>query len=108
MQPGCLGFSHRATRDQWSFRGRERTEVGVPCRLVIINGQALLTAALAGLGILLQPTPLVRDGVKAGHLVRLLPDYAPLSRPMHILYAPDRRITPKLRSFIDFAVARFG
>jgi hypothetical protein len=27
---------------------------------------------------------------------------------MHILYAPDRRITPKLRSFIDFAVARFG
>jgi hypothetical protein len=27
---------------------------------------------------------------------------------MHILYAPDRRVTPKLRSFIDFALARFG
>jgi hypothetical protein len=27
---------------------------------------------------------------------------------MHILYAPDRRITPKLRSFINFAVVRFG
>jgi hypothetical protein len=27
---------------------------------------------------------------------------------MHILYARDRRITPKLRSFIDFAVTNFG
>jgi hypothetical protein len=27
---------------------------------------------------------------------------------MHILYAPDRRLTPKLRSFIDFAGATFG
>jgi hypothetical protein len=27
---------------------------------------------------------------------------------MHILYAPDRRLTPKLRSFIDFALATFG
>jgi hypothetical protein len=27
---------------------------------------------------------------------------------MHILYAPDRRLTPKLRSFIDFAVGTFG
>jgi DNA-binding transcriptional LysR family regulator len=86
----------------------ETETVEVSCRLMINNGQALLTAALAGLGILLQPAALVQDEVNAGRLVRLLPGYAPLSRPMHILYAPDRRVTPKLRSFIDFAVARFG
>jgi DNA-binding transcriptional LysR family regulator len=105
----CLGFAHGVTRDRWSFHGPMGTETGeVSCRLVVNNGQALLTAALAGLGILLQPAALVQDDVKAGRLVRLLPGYAPLSRPMHILYAPDRRVTPKLRSFIDFAVARFG
>jgi DNA-binding transcriptional LysR family regulator len=105
----CLGFAHGVLRDQWSFRGPEGTEtVEVSCRFIVNNGQALLNMALAGLGILLQPAALVQDEVKAGRLVRLLPDYVPLSRPLHVLYAPDRRITPKLRSFIDFAVARFG
>ncbi len=40
--------------------------------------------------------------------MRLLPDHAPPPRPMHVLHAPDRRITPKLRSFLDFLAARFG
>jgi len=40
--------------------------------------------------------------------MRILPDYEPPSRQMHLLFAPDRRITPKLRSFIDFAVERFA
>jgi hypothetical protein len=25
-----------------------------------------------------------------------------------VLYAPDRRMTPKLKSFLDFALAEFG
>jgi DNA-binding transcriptional LysR family regulator len=105
----CLVFTHGFTREQWFFRSLEGTAtVDVKSRLSANNGQALLSAALAGLGILLQPLPLVRGEVKAGHLVELLPDYAPLPRPMHILYAPDRRITPKLRSFIDFTAAHFG
>jgi DNA-binding transcriptional LysR family regulator len=29
-------------------------------------------------------------------------------RPISILFAPDRRPTPKLRSFIDFLAASFG
>ena len=32
----------------------------------------------------------------------------PLARPLHALYAPDRRMTPKLRSSLDFAVRKFG
>jgi DNA-binding transcriptional LysR family regulator len=105
----CLGFAYGVIRDQWSFRGLAGTEkIEVSGRLMVNNGQALLAAALAGLGILLQPVALVQDEIRVGRLVRLLPDYAPFSRPMHILYAPDRRITPKLRSFIDFAVARFA
>ncbi len=108
-QHECLGFAHMATGDQWLFTGPEGPEaVEVSYRLLVNNGQALLTAALAGLGLLLQPTALVRDAVAAGHLVRVLPAYRPVSRPMHLLYAPDRRITPKLRSFIDFALAHFA
>jgi DNA-binding transcriptional LysR family regulator len=105
----CLSFAHGTTRDHWTFDGPSGAEtIDVSHRFLANNGQALLTAALAGLGPLLQPTPLVRDALAAGRLVRLMPGYEPQSRPMHILYAPDRRITPKLRSFIDFVVSRFG
>ena len=48
------------------------------------------------------------DALASGRLVHLLPDYEPPTHPMHILYAPDRRITPKLRSFLDFIATRFG
>jgi DNA-binding transcriptional LysR family regulator len=105
----CLGFAYLATGDQWRFVGPEGPEaVEVSYRLLVNNGQALLTAALAGLGLLLQPTALVRDAVAAGLLVRVLPHHRPVSRPMHLLYAPDRRITPKLRSFVDFALDHFA
>jgi DNA-binding transcriptional LysR family regulator len=108
-QHECLGFAYMATGDQWRFVGPDGPEaVEVSYRLLVNNGQALLTAALAGLGLLLQPAALMRDAVAAGHLVPVLPEYRPVSRPMHLLYAPDRRITPKLRSFIDFALARFA
>jgi DNA-binding transcriptional LysR family regulator len=105
----CLRFAYGATRDRWSFRGPDGTmDVEVSCRLVANNGQALLTLALAGLGLLLQPSALVWDAIEDGRLVRLLPEYEAAGRPLHVLYAPDRRITPKLRSFINFAIEQFG
>ena len=75
---------------------------------MVNNGQALRTTAIEGLGIIMQPEVLVGDDVAAGRLIRILPDYEPPSRPMHIVYLADRRPTPKLRSFIDFVVKAFG
>jgi DNA-binding transcriptional LysR family regulator len=75
---------------------------------MVDHGEPLLHAALAGLGILLQPVELLQPALEDGRLVELLPDYTVPARPLHILYAPDRRMTPKLRSFIDFAVLAFG
>ena len=48
------------------------------------------------------------DHLASGSLVPLLPDYVAPSFPMHIVYLPDRRPTPKLRSFVDFVTSRFG
>lgn len=105
----CLGFSHTELRTNWTFDGPGgRVTVPVSGRFMVDNGEALLPAAVAGMGVLLQPVELVEAELASGRLVALLPEYAIPTRPMHILYAPDRRITPKLRSFIDFAVACFG
>lgn len=106
----CLGFAHWVPRDRWDFTDAEGTmhAVEVRGRVSINSGQALRAAALEGLGIILQPEGLLRDDLAAGRLVRVLPGYDPPSRPMHILFAPDRRPTPKLRSFIDAVVEAFG
>jgi DNA-binding transcriptional LysR family regulator len=75
---------------------------------MVDHGEPLLCAALEGLGIMLQPEELVKECLTDGRLVELLPEYSVPTRPLHVLYAPDRRLMPKLRSFIDFAVASFG
>jgi DNA-binding transcriptional LysR family regulator len=104
----CLSFG-AANIVQWRFQ-REHDVCRVPVhgRVKINNGQALRVAALQGLGIVLQPMILLDADVRAGRLVRLLPDYELPSRPMHVVYLPHRYRSPRLRSFIDFIVERFG
>jgi DNA-binding transcriptional LysR family regulator len=108
-QHECLGFSHTELRTHWTLDGPGgRVTVPVSGRFMANNGEAMLAIATAGMGIMLQPLELVRPELENGRLVRVLPAYSAPVRPMHILYAPDRRLTPKLRSFIDFTVATFG
>lgn len=105
----CLGFSHTELRTQWSFDGPEgRVVVPIRSRLMVDHGEPLLHAALAGMGVLLQPLELVEQYIERGELTALLPDFPVPSRPLHLLYAPDHRLTPKLRSFLDFATLAFG
>jgi DNA-binding transcriptional LysR family regulator len=105
----CLGFAYTELRTHWTFDGPEGlVTVPVTGRLMIDSGEALLMAARAGMGLLLQPAELIEPEIEAGRLVQVLPKHRPLDRPLHLLYAPDRQMTPKLRSFIEFAVAAFG
>lgn len=105
----CLGFPYTELRTHWTFDGPEgRVTVPVANRLTIDSGEALLAAARAGAGLMLQPAELVEPEIATGSLVQVLPKYTAPPRPLHLLYAPDRQMTPKLRSFVDFCVATFG
>ncbi|HEY9130337.1 MAG TPA: LysR family transcriptional regulator [Dyella sp.] len=105
----CLGFAYWHTKHSWRLRHDGHNEdVPVHGRFVANNGQALRGAALAGLGIIMQPEVLLADDVAAGRLTRVLPACEPPSRPMHLIYPADRRPTAKLRCFIDFVVETFG
>jgi len=68
----------------------------------------LMSSAVAGFGVVMQPAELVEPYINSGKLLKILENYRIPSRPLHIVYAPDRRITPKLRSFLDFAINAFG
>lgn len=103
----CLGFSHWTSQDEWLlFRDGVEHRVPVRSRYQINNGEALRQAALAGLGVVMQPLALLAADLAAGRLVRVMPGFAPRPRRVSLVYLPDRRPTPKLRAFIDFAVRR--
>jgi len=89
---------------------RDGREVAIPTRgrLRVNNANALLAAALDGFGIAFIAEDLARSALSAGRLVRILPDFDTLSRPMHLLFQADRRQTTKLRSFIDLIVQEIG
>ena len=100
LRPGVEAWHFN--RDGRAYEARVRT------RLHLNDAKAHLPAALAGFGIVLIAEDLVREALASGQLVRILPGYEAPSRPMHLVFLADRRQTPKLRSFIDFAVAELG
>lgn len=106
----CLVFSLTMLKSQWSFDGPDgrRITVNISGRFSTDSGEALRAAALAGTGIIMQPKVLLQEDIETGRLVRLLAKYEPRSRPLNAVFAPDKRMTPKLRSFLDFAAQKFG
>lgn len=93
----------------WRFARQAETVEVAPIRMVTVNsGQAVRTAAVAGLGVIMQPEILVRRDLQEGALVRLLADWQLRERPMWLLYYRDRQMTPRLRSFISFATSAFA
>jgi len=105
----CLDFMHWNKRVRWKLNATDGEAPDLPAsRFRSNNGQALRMAALRGHGIVMQAELLLADDVAAGRLVPLLEDYVPQPRPMHLVYPRDRQPTPKLTTFIDFMLERFG
>jgi DNA-binding transcriptional LysR family regulator len=81
---------------------------GVEQRGLDNRGEALVIPTRAGIWILLQPEELIRDDLATGNLVEMLPGYREPTGAFHLPYALDHRMTPNLRSFIDFVVSGVG
>jgi DNA-binding transcriptional LysR family regulator len=93
----------------WRFvRGEETYSVHVKHRLQVNDAKALLIAALDGFGVAFIAEDLAREGLRSGRLTKVLPDYETPSRPIHLIYHPDRRQTPKLKSFISAVISELG
>ncbi|HUA79114.1 MAG TPA: LysR family transcriptional regulator [Dyella sp.] len=106
----CLGPSYWRRFDQWLLVGPDGAQcrVSVRSRFTANQGNALRMAALSGAGIVLQPEAVLADDLDAGRLLPVLPAWSLLPSPMYLIYAQDARPTAKLRSAIDFLLARLN
>lgn len=105
----CLRYPGWAEGQRWTFFGPEgEIQVDVKCRLTINSAFGILYAALAGAGIVLMRDELLAEHIAAGRLRVLLPNYKTQSRERHIVWLKNRKMTPKLRAFIDFIAEVYG
>lgn len=104
----CMGFTYSAAQKHWQFVERDQlSQVRISGNFKVNNGQALRTAALHGMGIIVQPELLLAADLASGALVRVLPQHQPPALPMHVVYPSSRNMTVKLKSFVHFLVQRF-
>ncbi|MCY1329030.1 HTH-type transcriptional regulator DmlR [compost metagenome] len=99
----CLGFINHANWPEWTLRreGQRRT-VRVSGPLNVDNSEALLQAAVAGLGLILTPDWLARTAVQQGELVRILPKWeGSEDGGIYALMPPGRLVPTKTRVFVD-------
>src|SRR6201984_75148 len=109
-QHNCLGYTlAQAGSHRWVMGRRSEVSVPISGNLRANNGDALLAAAIAGQGIVQQPTFIVADALRSGELVRLTLDHPPTEQlAVHAAYLPDRYPPAKVRAFIDFLASQFA
>lgn len=71
------------------------------------ESNALLAAALAGLGIIQTFRFMAQPHLDSGELVSLLHDWQPPAEQMYVVYPSNRHLSAKMRVFIDWAIETF-
>ncbi|MDR6538186.1 LysR family transcriptional regulator [Variovorax soli] len=104
----CLTYSYFG-KSLWQF-GHKGRQVAVPVggNLSANESSVLLTAALEGAGIAMQPEYSAAPWVANGRLVALLPDWRPLAMGVYGVYSSRRQMPAALRAMLDFLALRFS
>ncbi|WP_333795602.1 LysR family transcriptional regulator [Rheinheimera sp.] len=76
-------------------------------RLITTDMATLLSAALAGVGVVQLPQLMVGPYLASGQLSQLLPDWTPRREMIHLVFPSRRGLLPSVRSLIDYLVQRY-
>ncbi|MBV8803357.1 MAG: LysR family transcriptional regulator [Gammaproteobacteria bacterium] len=70
--------------------------------LCLNDCQAMLECAVRDMGIILLHDYMVRDTIKKGLLIEILPEFKVPEKSVYLYYQPQRYLQPKIRYFIDY------
>ncbi|GAC1330197.1 MAG: LysR family transcriptional regulator [Collimonas sp.] len=105
----CLTYAYTLPDNEWRLQrdGKIHT-VRISGGLHCNNGDLLLAAAVAGMGVIRQPTFIIGDAIRDGRLVPILTDYHGDALAIHAVYPSRQHLSAKVRTFVDFLAQQFG
>lgn len=105
----CFAYTNTVNPDVWRFRraGGEEAVVRIDGPLMTDNGDAMLPALRAGLGIARLPEFLVGEDIRAGVLVPILEEWSVSPVGLHLLTPPGTLRPARVEALIDFLTAQF-
>jgi DNA-binding transcriptional LysR family regulator len=103
-----LAYTYLATKDEWEFAGPQGP-LNIKTRPVMYSnsGDTCRAVALSHQGVILQPTFLIGNDLKAGTLVELMPQYRSLELGIYAVYPSRKHMLPKARLLIDYLADAF-
>ena len=107
VEHDCIAFEGLRTARSWAFGSGARVQsVTIRPRFSVNSADAVVAAAVAGLGIAQVMSYQAARAVAEQQLVALLQQDATDPRPVHLLHAPHPLLPLKLRAFLDFVAPR--
>lgn len=110
QQHPALGYSNLPDPRRVVLTDRDGREhaLSLPLRMLANNGDFLLGAAEAGVGICVSPSFIAYRGIREGRLVPLLRDYRLPTATAYAVY-PSRRFVPlRVRELVAYLQQEFG
>ena len=106
-QRDCIIGSRRKQKQTWLLRTPEGRVMHqeIHARHEFSDGEAMLTAGLAGCGVMQMPTWLVGEDLHRGTLIPLLEDFAGGEMPIHVVWPKSHYLQPKVRTVINMLQA---
>lgn len=100
----CFTYANTANPDVWRFRkaGGEEAAVRVEGPIRTDNGEAILPALRAGLGVAVLPGFIVDDDLAAGTLEAVLPEWSAGASGLHLITPPGTLRPARVEALIDY------
>lgn len=109
-QHKCLGYAYLSTLGVWQYSNAAGEQVSVrpggPLR--VNNGEALMPAVLAGLGIADLPDFIVGDAIASGAVEVILKDWKQSEGAVHLLTPPGGPRPARVEVLADFLADHFA
>ena len=106
-QHDCIGFEGLQMVRTWPFgRGTNAKTVAIRPRFAANTADAIIEAAIAGIGIARLTSYQAAGAIRDGRLVSLLRGYGPEPLPVHLVHTGPPLVPLKMRTFLDFASPR--
>lgn len=106
----ALCYTNSKQPNRWIYKDQTGQSgfVKVVPKLSSTNGDALCEAAVAGIGVVCEPTFILHSALEKGLLVPLFAQVKWYDMSLYALYPQTRHLSSKVRALIDFLAERFG